>query len=503
MATITGTDGDDTLIGNPESDVIRGLGGNDILHGGASRDLLDGGPGNDVLNGGSGDDIYSAVDAGDSINEDADAGFDEVTTALATYVLGANLEMLTAVSSGPHDFRGNALGNLISGNSENDILRLQDGGGDNARGLHGDDIFYLGAAFDNWDRVDGGEGNDTLVLQGDYMLSIAPGTIARIDGISLQSRTVTRWGQSGTNSYDYALTLSEAVAQAGVQLRINAQSLQAGEDLTFDGSAETDGGRFLVYGGFGTDRLTGGAGNDIFFFEGGRFGAGDRVDGGGGADAVVISGASPVTIEAGAFTQIEALSFSGRFASDSAARPSYDVALHDGNIAPGGTLIVNASSLEPDQTLSFDGSAVSDGRLRIFGGAGGDTLKGGANDDAIQGGGLGDALQGGGGEDRFVYSGLGDSSGTARDVIADFEIGVDKIDLVAVDADISSAGDDAFRFVGESAFSGTAGELRLAFDAQAGRWSVQGDVSGDMAIDFELLVSSGGTAPLTAPDFIL
>jgi hypothetical protein len=38
---------------------------------------------------------------------------------------------------------------------------------------------------------------------------------------------------------------------------VNASTLQAGENLTFDGSAETN-GSFFIYGGKGVDTLTGG-----------------------------------------------------------------------------------------------------------------------------------------------------------------------------------------------------------------------------------------------------
>ena len=56
VCTITGTEGDDVLVGTEQADVICGLGGNDILHGRAGSDTLDGGRGNDQLYGGRGAD---------------------------------------------------------------------------------------------------------------------------------------------------------------------------------------------------------------------------------------------------------------------------------------------------------------------------------------------------------------------------------------------------------------------------------------------------------------
>ena len=83
---------------------------------------------------------------------------------------------------------------------------------------------------------------------------------------------------------------STTISPPACRCAINGAALLAGEDFTFDGSAETD-AKFVVYGGRGTDDLTGGDGNDIFFFaEGGRFAAGDTVDGGGGYDGLFLRG---------------------------------------------------------------------------------------------------------------------------------------------------------------------------------------------------------------------
>ena len=57
MSIITGTIGNDLLIGTTSSDFIEGLAGNDILLGGVGNDNLRGGKDKDILIGGSGDDI--------------------------------------------------------------------------------------------------------------------------------------------------------------------------------------------------------------------------------------------------------------------------------------------------------------------------------------------------------------------------------------------------------------------------------------------------------------
>jgi Ca2+-binding RTX toxin-like protein len=191
-------------------------------------------------------------------------------------------------------------------------------------------------------------------------------------------------------------------------------------------------------------------------------------------------------------TSIESISLNNRFASDPSQVPSYELVMADGNVAAGQTLIVNGSSLAAGQTLSVDAGAESDGRYRMFGGAGDDTFIGGANDDE---------LMGLGGADTFTYLSKADSMVSLPDEILDFAVGTDTIDLAGVDANDFVAGDSGFAFIGSSAFHlGNVGELRAEFDGTV--WHVEGETNGDGVADFLILVTATTAAPLTAGDFV-
>lgn len=54
MAVVTGTEGNDSLVGSGDNDTIYGLAGDDQLYGAGRDDELTGGPGADLLDGGPG-----------------------------------------------------------------------------------------------------------------------------------------------------------------------------------------------------------------------------------------------------------------------------------------------------------------------------------------------------------------------------------------------------------------------------------------------------------------
>jgi Ca2+-binding RTX toxin-like protein len=449
-----GTAAGDSFAGTAGRDYYAAGGGDDIVAGGAEADGLAGEDGDDRLVGEAGDDLLYG-------------------------------------GAGQDDLAGGEGNDLLDGGS----------GADAMAGGAGDDLFYFGAALSAGDVADGGAGRDAVVLQGNFAAVLSDTNLIDIESISIQSGAATRWGDTANNFYDYALTTADGNVPAGVQLIVNAQSLRVGEDFSFDGSAETD-GRFLVYGGHGVDNLTGGDGVDAFFFEGRRWGPDDRVDGGDGRDALVISGGSGITrieFAPDALTSIESISLNNRFATDPTQKPSYDLVLNNGNVAAGGTLIVNGSTVPGGQQVNIDGRGVHDGNLILFAGGGHDTLLGGDGADLIVGGGGSDSLTGGAGADTFRYDAASDSIGLA-DLIGDFQSGLDRIDLSRIDANANSDGNQAFVWIGSNAFSGSAGELRT-YEADGYRL-VEGDTDGNGFADF-VIGFQVGTSPLVQGDFLL
>jgi Ca2+-binding RTX toxin-like protein len=123
----------------------------------------------------------------------------------------------------------------------------------------------------------------------------------------------------------------------------------------------------------------------------------------------------------------------------------------------------------------------------LFGFGGKDVLDGGTGSDFLFGGSGKDDLTGGSGTDFFEFTTLSDSgiAAATRDLIADFEQGSDKIDVHLIDANKTTAGDDAFTFIGNNApFTGTPGQLHAFWNAIG--QIVEGDVNGDKVPDFSI-----------------
>jgi Ca2+-binding RTX toxin-like protein len=448
---------------------------------------------------------------------DRDGGGDDFVTlatldgvtplALQNGNIGGSVLPFTSFTEGSDQIAGTAGTDFLSGLGGADFFRLQQGGDDAVAGGLGDDAFYFGAAYTASDHVDGGAGTDTLILQGHYAGGVVLGAfVTAIENISILAGSNTNFGEPGTGRYDYVLTTHDSNFAAGVQARINGSALLAGEDFTFDGSAETD-ARFVVYGGRGKDSLTGSRNADIFFFAEERFATGDTVNGGAGYDGMFLRGNYTIDFNApgytGLFTNIENLTLTSatdeRYARGGGTEFDYNLVLSNAIVKPGETLTVSGALLMANETMIVDASAETDGFLSLFGGKSSDTLKGGALADLIHGNLGADQLTGNGGADVFRYQGVGESTASSLDHILDFEAGVDKVDLSRMDADTNSAGNQAFSWIGSNAFSGSAGQLRAYQNGAS--WFVEGDTNGDGVADLVIqLTVTGG--PLGQGDFL-
>ena len=144
-----------------------------------------------------------------------------------------------------------------------------------------------------------------------------------------------------------------------------------------------------------------------------------------------------------------------------------------------------------------------DGIDTLFGDAGDDRLNGGAGDDVLDGGRGGDILTGGTGADRFVFARANESDDPA-DLITDFrQRQFDLIDVSGIDADPGTPRDQAFRLIGDSAFSGAGGEARVVVigDEAGALTVVLFDIDGNGVS--ELQIALDGVVDLTASDFRL
>lgn len=139
------------------------------------------------------------------------------------------------------------------------------------------------------------------------------------------------------------------------------------------------------------------------------------------------------------------------------------------------------------------------GNDKLIGGDGDDTLDGDAGADTLLGGRGRDNLTGGTEADRFVFQAPSESSSTASDVVIDFVSGEDTIVLAGIDAVEGTAANDAFTFIGSTAFSNTAGELGYA--VSTGRIFLLGDTNGDGEADLRIVLR--GLTSIAETDILL
>jgi len=401
------------------------------------------------------------------------------------------------------------------------------GGSGGVFGYAGDDVLKGGPAAD---RLNGGYGDDQLFGNGgDDVLDGGGGADTMAGGLGDDSYVVDASGDvvtelagEGTDTIRTALGTQAAIYALAANVENLIGTSATGQTVAgnaLDNVMTMGGGNdVLDLSAGGNDTANGGGGNDYVYF-GAAFTADDVIVGGAGTDTVGLLGDYNLTLGANSLSGVENLSLLSGTAAGGTEHVTYSITTVDANVPAGGRLTVYAGGLLADESLFFNGYAETDGALSVYGGAGSDTFAGGPANDAFVGGagddtmyglggmdwlegGLGaDTMRGGPGNDVFVYQSAAESTAAKTDHILDFEYVSDHVWLTNIDADTNAAGDQAFSFIGDSAFSHTAGELR-AYQSGAS-WFVQGDVDGDGVADLVIQVDPVAGHAIIASDFLL
>jgi serralysin len=465
------------------------------LTGNTLANLLAGGAGADHFAGGLGNDVY-IVGLGDVVTEAANAGIDEARTALAAYTLGANLERLTGTSAAGQTLTGNGLANLISGGAGNDFIAGGSGADQLAGGL-GNDLYTMDTSDTIVEAANAGTDEVRTAIAA-YTLgaNVENLTGTSSAGQSLTGNDLANRLAGGAGADQFAGGLGNDVYLAGAG-DVVTEAANAGTDevqtalaaYTLDANVErltgTSGAGQTLTGNGLSNLITGGAGNDV-------------IAGGSGADMLAGGLGNDVYTMDTSDTIVEAAN--AGIDEVRTAIAAYTLGANVENLT---------GTSSAGQSLTGNGLA-----NRLTGGGGNDVLDGGAGNDSLAGGngadllvgGTGaDSLKGGAGADVFRYDAAGDSTAGATDLIGDFQVGVDKIDLHLIDANTLAAGDQAFHWIGANAFSATgaaaAGELRVY---QSGAyWWAAGDTNGDGTADLVIALTPQGAILPAQGDFLL
>lgn len=455
----------DRLTGTTAADYVELTWGNDTIYGGGGNDAiwdLDGHyqnafPGNpgdpiwlasdDKIYGGSGDDIVFAGWGADSLY--GGSGYDRLDYRYSKSAVEVNL----ILGRGYGDERSASRGDVISGFEA-------------FNGSYHGDLFFLGAqaatvwAGEGNDSLYGGSGASTLYGgEGDDLFMAGSGDFdfQGGDGFDTLSFALSATGRAAFVAASQGI---EAVNGSGFGDQLRAAVDYSGR-VTLRGEAGDDtlevlnfgygtGGAGSLYGGTGNDSLTGARNADSLYGGSGN----DRLDGNGGDDRL------------------------------------YGGSGHDSLFGGSGRDYLYGGSGD-DRLSAGEGSGD-----RLYGGTGNDTLIAGRG--AL-------TLFGEGGADSFVFE-AGTAPVGATQRIADFQGGVDVIDLSGIDArrfgadyDPALAGDQDFVFLGLAGRSAPAGMVE--YFHQGTDTVIQMHVDSDGIADHRIVLT--GLHTLTVDDFVL
>ncbi|MEH2060532.1 MAG: calcium-binding protein [Nostoc sp.] len=405
-----------------------------LINGFDGNDTIQGGFGGDTINGGDGDD--SLVGGGHGLINGGN-GNDTIRGGFGDTING---------DDGNDSLVGSGDG-LINGGDGNDTI--QSGGGTEIlTGGSGNDIFKFNSVFDS----PAGFSRDVITDFVGVGNSISPGAGDQIDLSSIAfNQALTFIGAS-------AFSAPDQVRYSGGILQVSIFGNQSPEfEIQLAGSPQIVASDIILSGTFNDSSGTFNDSND-----GTSISSTTTSDGGSGmGNSSVSSGFDGDIVDVG-------------------ANDNYNYTIKGGT----GNDTINAGGTGNDT---------------IDGGSGNDTINGGRGNDILTGGTGTDILTGGPGNDIFKFNSVSDSpAGVSRDVITDFvgngNLPGDQIDLSAIDANSTIAGNQAFTFIGASAFSAP-GQIRYVGDI------LSGNTAGNQSPDFEIQLT--GSPQLVASDIIL
>ncbi|MGY4493008.1 retention module-containing protein [Pseudomonas sp. TE3610] len=148
--TLTGTSGDDILIGDDSGNTLLGKGGNDFMIGGAGNDVFDGGTGINTVSYHSAKSAVTVDLSNTGVQDTLGAGHDQLI----------NIQNLLGSDYADH-LTGNDQANVINGGLGNDVIN-GGGGNDTIIGGLGDNTLTGGAGADTFQYLAGNSGHDTI-----------------------------------------------------------------------------------------------------------------------------------------------------------------------------------------------------------------------------------------------------------------------------------------------------------------------------------------------------
>jgi serralysin len=434
-----GGTGNDVIQGNTAPNYLVGNDGDDILYGESGNDILQGGQGNDKLYGGVGkDQLYGG--AGDD-EYFVDSRHDRTIENLdqGTDSVYSYISGYTLARNVEHLY----LMNQVASGHGNSLDNRLVGNSYNNRlfGVSGDDELF---GDDGNDRLYGGTGNDHL------------------------------YGDAGDDRLHGGTGDDHLTGGTGLDRLFGG----AGDDRLFG-----DAGDDRLNGGIGDDFISGDAGDDHLTGKSGH----DEISGGPGDDKL-IGGSGDDQMDGGPGND----NLYAGTGNDHLYGDAGDDRLYGGT---GNDYLTGG--------MGNDFLHGGDGHDDVLGGVGDDILLGGAGDDVLLGGMGQDTITGGAGSDSYRYSSTAESGlgVLARDVLTDFRRGFDKIDLSSIDANLTLTGDQSFRFLGISEFTGLAGEIR--YYTSGSNLVVQAALYGDANGIPDMEIQVNGLSRLTASDFIV